>query len=211
MSQERILFVGDSIALAMRDPADERGMRGWAKRVCAVYSMEGVNAALAGAALNSKTRRPRFGEQAVIANQIRAHAGEHFDYVLIHGGLNDAWDDIPFGEITDSFEGFDPTTMAGALETTFAAAIETFGKEVKLGWIINFNCPEHSATSNAEEYYEWGKKVCDKWGVPYLDLFHLPYDCKRLNDDVLHPHAGGYEYLSPFVVEFIPKMKKANI
>lgn len=211
MSKERILFVGDSIALAMRDTADEQGLRGWAKYVCAAYPLEGVNASVSGAALNSRTRVPRFGKEAMIANQIRARAGEHFEYVLIHGGLNDAWDDVPLGQITDSFEAFDDTTMAGALETAFAAAIEAFGREVKLGWIINFNCPEHSVTSNAEEYYEWGKKVCDKWGVPYLDLFHQPYDCKALNDDLLHPRAAGYEYLAPFIIDFIPQMKKAKI
>jgi lysophospholipase L1-like esterase len=210
MSKKRILFVGDSIALALRDPADEQGLRGWAKRVCAAYSMEGVNAAIGGAALNSKTRTKRFGKEAMIAQQIRVHRGEPFDYVLIHGGLNDAWDDVPLGKIGDSFEEFDDTTFAGALETTFAAAIEAFGPEVKLGWIINFNCPEHSVTSNAEEYYAWGKKVCEKWGIPDLDLFSLPYDCKALNDDVLHPHSGGYEYLSPFIIEFIPKMNAAT-
>ena len=212
MKNKRILFVGDSIALALRDPADEKGLRGWAKRVCAAYGMEGVNAALGGAAFNSRSRTPRFGKEAMIANQIKAHAGEQFDYVLLHGGLNDAWDDVPFGEITDSFDPatFEPSTLSGAMETAFAAAVEQFGPEVKLGWIINFNSPEHTATTNADIYYEQGKKVCEKWGIPYLDLFHLPYDVEALNDDLLHPLTAGYDYLSPFIIDFIPKMKRPD-
>ncbi len=213
MKGKRILFIGDSIALAMRDPADEKGLRGWAKRVCAAYGMEGVNAAVSGAAFNSKTRTPRFGSGGMIANQIKAHAGEQFDYVLLHGGLNDAWDDVPLGEITDSFAPatFDPTTLTGAMETAIVAAIGQFGEGVKLGWIINFNCPEHTVTTNADIYYEQGKKVCQKWGIPYLDLFHIPYDCAALNDGPLHPVTAGYEYLAPFIIDFIPQMKKANV
>lgn len=213
MKDKRILFVGDSIALALRDPADEQGLRGWAKRVCAAYQMEGVNAAFSGAAFNCYSRTPRFGELAMIANQIKAHAGEQFDYVLLHGGLNDAWDDIPLGELTQSFdpENFDPRTLSGAMELAIAAAIDQFGPEVKLGWIINFNCPEHTATTNADIYYEQGKKVCQKWGIPYLDLFHIPYDCTALNDGPLHPYTVGYDYLEPFINDFIPRMKKAKV
>lgn len=213
MKNKRILFVGDSIALALRDPADAQGLRGWAKRVCAAYGMEGVNAATGGAAFNCRTRTPRFGNEAMIANQIKAHAGEHFDFVLLHGGLNDAWDDVPFGELTGSFDPatFDPATFCGAMETAIAAAIDQFGPAVKLGWIINFNSPEHTATTNADAYYEWGKKVCEKWGIPYLDLFCRPYDIEALNDDLLHPLTQGYEYLSPFIIDFIPQMRSAKI
>ena len=213
MQGKRILFVGDSIALALRDPADEKGLRGWAKRVCAAYGMDGVNAALGGAAFNCYSRTPRFGKEAMIANQIKVHAGEHFDYVLLHGGLNDAWDGVPFGEITASFDPstFDPTTLCGAMETAFAAAVEQFGPEVKLGWIINFNSPEHTATTNADIYYEQGKKVCQKWGIPYLDLFSIPYDIGALNDDLLHPLAAGYDHLAPFIIDFILKMKRPDL
>lgn len=213
MKNKKILFVGDSIALALRDPADAQGLRGWAKRVCAAYEMEGVNAALGGAAFNCYSRTPRFGKQAMIANQIKAHAGEHFDYVLLHGGINDAWDDVPLGELTESFDPstFDPRTLSGAMEIAISTAIDQFGKEVKLGWIINFNCPEHTATTEANIYYEWGKRVCEKWGVPYLDLFSIPYDIGALNDDLLHPLTAGYDYLSSFIIDFIPKMKRPDL
>ena len=194
--------------MAMRDRPDENGLRGWAKHIAAAYGCECVNVAAPGAALNSKTRTPRFGKTAFIAEQILEHRKEHFDAVLVHGGINDAWDDIPLGEIGDSFDPktFDTTTFAGALERTFATAVDCFGPQVKLGWIINFNSPKHSVTSNAEEYYEWGKKVCQKWGVPYLDLFHMPYDITVLNQDLIHPNSYGYDYLGAIVVPFVKKM-----
>ena len=213
MKGKRILCVGDSIALAMRDRPDEQGLRGWAKHIAAAYGCGCINEAFSAAALNSKTRVRNWGEKAFIAKQIREHQGEHFDAVLIHGGINDAWDDIPLGEIGDSFDPqtFDPTTFAGALEYTFYTAVECFGPQVKLGWIINFDCPKHSVTSNAEEYYEWGKKVCEKWGVPYLDLFHLPYDTKILNQDLIHPNTYGYDYLGAIIVPFVRKMKPCEM
>ncbi len=205
---KKALFVGDSIALALRDIPDEQGLQGWAKYAAKEFHMDCTNAAIGGAALNSRTRLRRFGNQGVIANQIKKHEGEAFDCVLIHGGLNDAWDGVPLGKITDSFDpaDFDPTTYAGGLETAFYQTVKYFGKGVLIGYIINFNSPNHSATSGAEEYYEWGKKVCAKWGIEYLDLFHRPFDTAIYTQDTLHPNAEGYGVLGRYVCDFLPEI-----
>ena len=39
------------------------------------------------------------------------------DYILLEGGVNDAWNNAPVGTLTDGFAAaYDETTMTGALE-----------------------------------------------------------------------------------------------
>ena len=81
-------------------------------------------------------------------------------------------------------------------------------------WLADYfgNTNGENGQKNEIPYgYEWGKKVCEKWGVPYLDLFHLPYDTKILNQDLIHPNTYGYDYLGAIIVPFVRKMKPCEM
>ncbi len=205
------LFAGDSISCGSSDSADARG---WAYRIGRDKNMISTNVSRSGWSL-STIRTGRIIDQLYNAPQ------DEYDYVILHGGVNDAWGDAviyaPVGEMTDSFDrkDFDITTYAGALEELFHYTYTRFPK-AKVGYIINFATPLATGighVTDMEEYYAVGMKICDKWGVPYLDLYHNEYVNQTLLEvdkqpfcymaDAVHPNAAGYERLSPVIGDWM--------
>ncbi len=197
LTQKSALFCGDSICYA-------RDRVGWAGRIGQKYNMYYVNAGVSGASVSTaRTYR--------IIEQINAHKDEDFDYVILHGGVNDAWENAPVGEMTDAFtpSAFDPDTFAGALEELIYYAKQYF-TDASFGYIINFRFAEDNPSgslADMTEYVEMTKKICDKWDVPYLDM----YNNEELNaeldvtspdnfDDAgVHPNAAGYDVITPYI------------
>ncbi len=201
------LFVGDSICEAIyeqRDPAYSYRF-GWGGRILYNNEMRGVNIGRSGASMSDCR-----GENTILAQlQKYASTGKNFDYVIMHGGVNDAWDSCVVGEMTEGFEGpFDMTTFAGGLETTFKYAKETF-PNAYLGYILNFTLPKatHGRLSDMTEYFTLAIEICDKWEIPYLDLyFDEDFNqnvMKTHTDenlyDYIHCRTSGYEILAPRV------------
>lgn len=94
------------------------------------------------------------------------------DYILIEGGVNDFWGGAPVGELTESFEGsYNTDTTAGGLEKLFNDC-RTLHPEAKTAFIISHDSFTYEAAEKGfEKYYEIIKAVCDKWNVPYIDLY----------------------------------------
>lgn len=205
-----VLFVGDSITEAICEvniPALATAA-GWPGRIGMANNMLFVNKGLSGASISNVR-----GTNTVLA-QLQSMKNRDFDLLIMHGGVNDAWDEAPVGQMTalDNFDGttFDQSTFAGGLEYLFWYA-KTYYPDAVKGYIINFRLPGSSIgkLSDMSEYFSVARQICDKWEIPYLDM----YANDELNDrmkattryalgDYIHPNDRGYDILYPYVEDF---------
>ena len=210
LTGKRILFTGDSICEAICERQNGRRdiMYGWASRIGEYNQMTWITTGYGGASVSNCR-----GENTIL-RQLRLKQNSSYDIVVLHGGVNDAWDKAPFGRITDSFdpEDFDLSTFAGGLEATIQFAKSCFPDAI-MGYIINFRLPlaTQGSLSNMNTYVKITQKVCQKWGVEYLDL----YNDKELNaalevgtstkylPDHIHPNTGGYDILYPVIESWL--------
>ncbi|MBR4279251.1 MAG: SGNH/GDSL hydrolase family protein [Clostridia bacterium] len=204
-----VIFVGDSLceaACEWNDPTYGETV-GWAGRIMAEKGMSVLNKSKGGASM-SLCR----GENTVI-NQLIAATGNNFDYCIIEGGCNDAWDSIPVGAMTESLDSpFDLNTFAGGLENTFKYAKENF-KGATFGYILTFRMPasQFGRMSDMSEYFALSKKICDKWEIPYLDLYFddnlnkylLKGHTTECLPDTVHPNSKGYNILTPYIANWM--------
>ncbi|MCH5209393.1 MAG: SGNH/GDSL hydrolase family protein [Oscillospiraceae bacterium] len=96
---------------------------------------------------------------------------DKYDYIIVEGGVNDFWNHVELGALTEGFDGgYDELTMTGAIESTFFRLRENH-PESKTGFVIIHNPFTYNAEGDFAPYYEMLKAVCDKWEVPYIDLY----------------------------------------
>lgn len=151
--------------------------------------------------------------RACIIDMIDALPAE-LDYVLMEGGVNDFWTNVPIGE----FDTFDDATFTGAIECLMRNAKNKY-PEAKLGFIINHNAFTYNAEDRYAAYYDVLKAACNKYGIPYLDLYaqnntetgvnvkdeaqkDLYFASEgRPGGDGIHPNKLGYEkiYAEPII------------
>jgi len=201
------LFVGDSICYGSRDTAQKGA---WAGRIAASTGLIATNNGKSGTSL-SDSRKDRHG---LIHDQLLKSAEQDFDYVVLHGGVNDAWDSVPVGKISRGFTPnyFDTTTFAGGLERLIYTAVTTYGDTAAIGYLFNFKAPrcENGTTSDMSEYAEVAKEICEKWGIPCFDMYNhqqltkeLAYHTNAHTTDFIHPNPEGYEILTPYIADFM--------
>lgn len=202
---KKALFVGDSICEAIceqGDPTYGKTM-GWAGRILAANGMSGINLGYSGASVSNCR-----GTNTIL-NQLKRMAGRKYDYVILHGGTNDAWDSAPVGEMTQGFDGpFDVSTFAGGLEDMISYAKKTY-PGAYMGYIINFRFyrTDVGKLSQMDAYVDATIAICEKWEIPYLDLFHDDdFNLKKLKTntftnlpDMIHPNSSGYDILTPVI------------
>ncbi len=204
-----VIFVGDSLceaACEWNDPTYGKTV-GWAGRIMAEKGMTGLNKSKGGASM-SLCR----GENTVI-NQLIAEKDNKYDYCIIEGGANDAWDSAPVGVMTEGFDGpFDLNSFAGGLEATFKYAKENY-KGATFGFIVTFRMPsaQFGRMSDMSEYFALSKQICDKWEIPYLD-FYFDYNLNKYLlkghtpeclPDTVHPNSKGYNILTPYIASWM--------
>ena len=199
-ADQKALFLGDSICSADNDLP----YHGWAGRIASSTGMQCRNGGRSGASLSTVRGAIR------VINMYSMLKGDSYGFIIMHGGVNDAWESAPVGEMSDSFElsDFDTTTYAGGLEELFYHATKDH-PDAKLGYIINFTTPNHTSgrTKDMTEYYEMGKKICEKWGIPYLNMYEdtdlnkeLMVNYKTHLYDYLHPSPSGYDILYRYIM-----------
>lgn len=204
-----VIFVGDSLCEAVcewNDPVYS-ATPGWAGRIMAQKGIKVLNRSKGGASM-SLCR----GENTVI-NQLIAEKGNKYDYCIIEGGANDAWDSAPVGIITEGFDGpFDMNSFAGGLEATFKYAKENYEGAI-FGFIVTFQMPASlfGRMSDMSEYFALAKKICKKWNIPYLDLYFdenlnkylLKTHTNECLPDTVHPNSKGYNILTPYIANWM--------
>lgn len=194
------LYLGDSIAYGANDNSLRRA---WGGRIAERYSMIGTNVANSGWTLSTY-------RNAIVTQLDNADAA-NYDYIILHGGVNDVWvnaSNVPIGTVdADNFTpgSFDCTTLAGALEDLVCTAKQK-APNAKIGYIINFDISEKIGDMTG--YYYIAKMICEKWGIPYLDLyentdFSSVFDQSRYLADGVHPNSSGYEILADFIANWM--------
>ena len=219
------LFVGDSITYGGTDG-------GWVSRIGKENSLNATNAGVSGSAI-SITNRVANGDRKRILTQLENNKNNTYDYVIMHGGMNDAWDSWTVGSVSDSFDvaDFDNTTYAGGLEELFYYAKQYY-PNATLGFIVNYATPMSTTSGSAATsgvYFRMAKEVCEKWGIPYIDLFDgtvevdgeelsYSYDILKVEEATnfrasgdVHINADGYDIISPYISDWMRKLDQGEL
>lgn len=202
------LFLGDSICAANCEL--NRDVRGWCGRIESSTGMRCINRGVSGASL-STARQPNR-----IINQYTAVKDREFDFVIMHGGVNDAWESARVGSVSDSYElkDFDINTFAGGLEELFYHVTANHS-DSKLGYIFNFATPNFKTgrIANMTEYYNVAKSICEKWNVPFLNMYEddsfseeLKVTTNQNLSDYLHPNTAGYDIIYKYIMFWMEKL-----
>lgn len=211
LNRKAALFMGDSICDGTQDGSIFYDS--WAGRIGEINQMDYVNAGLSGTSI-STCRATRYGR---ILTQLENNKQKDFDYIVMHGGVNDAWDSAPIGTMSDSFElsAFKTNTFAGGLEELFYYATKYY-PDAHLGFILNFrivNSSVASVNNNLDDYFAVAKQICDKWNIPYLDLYSnadvmkdLAIGTRTYISDYIHPNCGGYDRLYVYIEEWMENL-----
>ncbi len=122
------------------------------------------------------------------------------DYVILESCLNDGFNGVPKGTVVDgNFEPTTTTTFASAMEYMINRAITLF-PNAKIGVIIPHR---ESHYTNIEPYNQITRTVCEKWSIPYIDLykesgicFNNPTQKAVMFVDNTHLTAAGYDMIT---------------
>lgn len=210
LENKRVLFCGDSICAASVYDYPDCLRWGWAGRVSSATGLSYINKGRDGASLSTCRKENR------ILAQIEACKEEVFDLVVLHGGVNEAWDSNPAGKMAKGFElsDFDISTCAGGLEELFFYAKRYF-PHTQLCFIANFRAPSCpiGRISNMDEYFGEILKICKKWEIPCLDLYNDDDFAKEFlvkekvnTADFIHPNGKGYDILYLPIMRFLEEL-----
>lgn len=226
--EKSVLFAGDSITNAVKDP--EHPYYGWAGRIGTNNDMKWKNAGISSATISTALSTSSPSNRVI--NQL--NQDKLYDYVILHGGMNDSIANTEIGEISDSYkiEDFDTSTFSGAFEELLYTTNKKFPDAIK-GYIVNYATPNSTwggASNNNGAYFRRAKEICEKWGIPYLDLFdgEIEVDGNMLSysDDILQVNSGvnmygglkteihigskGYDVISPYIEQWMTTLEKTE-
>ena len=210
------IFDGDSICHATS--ADGIG---WAGRIGMANNMMWQNFGISGGTFTGG-----FGNHCISETD---YGITQPDYIIIEGGTNDAdkIGSILNGAKPDKFgtlnlvgydEEFSTNTYCGAIESLFKRLLTTY-PNAKIGVIIaqkmGVSNNYTKEGNNRRAYFEVLMQLCEKWGIPYINL----WDKGRLNPklsvyytngsegeyytDGQHLTARGYDLISPMIEEWM--------
>ncbi len=215
LNGKRAYFFGDSIcAAAVYDGAGSR--YGWPGRIKDQYGLGEIRNCGGDGASVSNCRGNN-----LIYNQVTNNKTGKPDFVLLEGGVNDAWDNCPVGTMVEAspaetdISKLDLDTFAGGLERLLYQAKKQY-PNAKIGFIIMFKLRGSLTTgslADMSEYVEMTKKICDKWDIPYLNLYEdMRFNVNfKVNSNIntvdgIHPNEKGYDLLAPVIAEFMAEI-----
>ena len=220
-----IVFFGDSLCSAdcERENKQYKNIRGYAGRIGKNLNLITINVAHSGSSFSTCRKGNR------IINQLDTlDLEKNVDLIILEGGVNDAWDCANLGSINikfSNYEDYNQDTFCGGFEATLHKIKQFFPKTI-IGFVIPYHMPnairDWGITSlsddNLIKYYNLAIKICEKWGIPYLNL----YDDKEFNFDIfqvskninlldgVHPNSLGYDILGNVIGKWIIKTFKNN-
>lgn len=199
-----MLFTGDSICYGVnwRPTVEDYSNTGWRKIIQENYP----KSITYGYGIGGTTISKRSGRTDSILERMTTMFSEHpeADYIIIEGGVNDAYNitDCPIGTISTGYTAeLNENTFAGALESIFKyAQTNWIGK--KIGYIVTFKVPSAMGQFKFNEYMDIAKQICEKWSIPYCDLYNesnLNYYIQEVSNAYgggLHPNEAGYRIIT---------------
>ena len=207
-----ILFTGDSICQAsiQNDDSSYTGNKyGWAE----IIKENNSDTVIRNYGIGGTTFAVRSGRNDSIYERISTMK-ERFpkcDYIVIEGGVNDYYnrETEQIGEMSDNYDGeYNTSTFAGALEQIFYDVNKKWNG-IKIGFIVTFKT---SDVSEWDTYMALAKKICEKWSIPYIDLFNhgrLNFRIEQMKKDYsylqggLHPNVDGYRIITPMIENWL--------
>lgn len=192
---------GDSIA-AGTSAGTDAWQKPYANQIAAKYGMT-----LNNAAVRSTTLAVRDGRTDSILERAQENLTSTVqDWILLDGGINDMYNTVPLGEISESYlGGYDTSTTVGALET-LCRFIKINQPKARVLFILTHRLAFKRIEQDT--YFNAIKKVLEKWSIQCLDLRYesgivcFNNDLKALfttddnNDEVaegLHPLTETYK------------------
>lgn len=207
-----ILFTGDSICQASvqnEDGSYTGDKYGWAE----IIKENNADTVIRNYGVGGTTFAVRDGRSDSIYERISIMK-ERFpkcDYIIIEGGVNDYYNRATeqIGEMSDNYDGeYNTSTFAGALEQIFYDVNKKWNG-IKIGFIVTFKT---SDVSEWDTYMALAKKICEKWSIPYIDLFNhgrLNFRIEQMKKDYsylqggLHPNVYGYRIITPMIENWL--------
>lgn len=127
------------------------------------------------------------------------------DVITVFGGINDANNKIPLGELGST----DIATFYGALDTLCRGLQEKYP-----GKAIGFITPlRYREDADYAQYVTAIQEVCGKYAIPVLDLYHegqLSAHTEALQalyfSDGLHPNALGHQVMARKIANFLNRL-----
>lgn len=217
LNNKTIAFIGDSITYGAGDrPNPETySSTGWVSRIRNYNPL----ATVLGFGAGGTTIAVREGRTDSIVERIQNlyTTNPTLNYIIIQGGVNDCYSNVPLGEMTNSYSNnFDDTTFAGALEKIFYFAQNNWQLQ-NIGYIVTFKVPSAQSMPDQKftNYMNLAKEICKKWSVPFIDLFNdsdLNYYIPDIrnnysqNQDGLHPNGQAYDLISPKINHWLKSL-----
>lgn len=212
-NNKTILFAGDSITYGAgeRPESEDYSQTGWVLRI----KNNNQTAKVFGYGVGGSTIAKRDNRSDDICSRINKMYEQHSeaDYIILQGGVNDAYNPttIALGEISNGYDAeLNENTFCGAFESMLKKSI-TFWKGKKIGYIVTFKVPSAIRLGN---YMDLAKQMCEKWSIPYLDLYNNSGLCYALDEikqefskgDGLHPNTAGYDLITPKIEQWMKSL-----
>ena len=204
LAGKTLYVAGDSIAYGKGSAG------GYGKCIADRYGMTLTNEAVDGATLTPNVKvNASGGIRSCISTVVtNSTALAKADYILLEGGVNDAWNDAAVGTLTEGFAAaYDETTMTGALEKMLDELAKNHSDK-RVAYVF----PHGGLFSGSANWYKTYKPAIlaalEKWGVPYVDIAEttppmggsgISALSDKYTSDGTHPNAAGYErfYMEP--------------
>ena len=204
LAGKALYVAGDSIAYGKGSAG------GYGKCIAARYGMTLTNEAVDGATLTPNIADSSSGAtRGCISTVVTSSTAlAKADYILLEGGVNDAWSNAAVGTLTDGFAAtYDETTMTGALEKMLDYLAKNHSDK-RVAYVF----PHGGLFGSSENWYKTYKPAIlaalEKWGVPYVDIAEsnppmgghgISGVSDKYTSDGTHPNAAGYErfYVEP--------------
>ena len=204
LAGKTLYVAGDSIAYGKGSAG------GYGKCIADKYGMTLTNEAVDGATLTPNiTDKVYGGTRGCISTVVtNSTALAKADYILLEGGVNDAWNNAKLGALNGSF---DPAFYSGDTIGTLEAMLDDLAKkhsDKRVAYVF----PHGGLFASSENWYKTYKPAIlaalKKWGVPYVDIEECAppmgaHGVSELSDkytiDGTHPNKAGYErfYMEP--------------
>lgn len=209
------VFLGDSICAGTTVGDIAEYGYGWAGLIGEANHMNWTNYGKNGATITPIAEN---GSGLWVSTYADTAISEHpaADYIIFEGGCNDAdqMKESGLGEISTDYATFDTTTFSGALESLILKLVTAY-PYARIGYII----PQKMYTGYADytaanhihrKYFDRAVEICQKWGIPVVDLWNgSPLNPKLstaniyYSDGIQHLTLAGYQRITPQIEAFM--------